>query len=97
MPRALVGTNELNEATVTLNKKMRRYLRPSNSLKVGVGIPVEPVGNKSTTNGVPNSPGGKLIEWITTKSMAMPAGRGPQLGDGMAVACDHQPSCHVAS
>src|SRR5438132_13299741 len=44
----------------------------------------------------PYSPGGRLIEWISARSIVVPGGRGPKFGDGHRRAETHQPSSQAA-
>eukprot|EP01032_Pedospumella_encystans_P010909 gene10909-12728_t len=47
--------------------------------------------NSSATWGVPYSPGGRLMECSTTRSISAPSGRGPKLGERQAWAKRYQP------
>src|SRR3569832_1211705 len=52
--------------------------------------------NRRCTSSPPYRPGGRLIEWTTTRSTCAPAGRGPQFGEASRRAKRYQPSSHSA-
>ena len=49
-------------------------------------IAIEPVGEQAAIWPPPNWPGGRLMLWITSRSIAVPAGRASKFGDGSAPA-----------
>src|SRR4051812_44153957 len=69
---------------------------PSIDLKYGCAFQSRVLVNSCCTPSPPYSPGGRLIECTTTRSMAAPAGRGPKLGDSSRRAKRYQPPSHCA-
>src|SRR5258706_16377549 len=67
---------------------------PSMLLKYGCASQSRVLVKSRCTSWPPYSPGGRLIECTTTRSMRAPAGRGPKLGESSRRAKRYQPASH---
>ena len=84
MPGPLFAGNELDDFAIPPDEEVSRNLEAAKSRIIGMSLEIKPeFVNSSITPSPPNSSGGRLMLWITSRLISHPAGRSSKLGEGI--------------
>ena len=70
MPGACITADKLPEFACAADKKMRRYLRAANALKIGVSVPIQLVGEQAL-NVVVAVPAGRQADGVNHDQVSL--------------------------